>query len=124
MVVHRPRRQAGPVGDLAHALNVINQGATDSVGTVRRLQELVDRALSLATGLSPDIKALVADHLIIVGRGRVLADTTVQDLVRTGPLADVGDLARRRLDAAFAKRQAGLQRLLPAVLVRQFHHCQ
>ena len=26
---------------------------------VRRLQELVDRALSLATGLSPDIKALV-----------------------------------------------------------------
>ena len=27
---------------------------------VRRLQELVDRALSLATGLSPDIKALVS----------------------------------------------------------------
>ncbi len=27
---------------------------------VRRLQELVDRALSLATGLSPDIKALIA----------------------------------------------------------------
>jgi ABC-2 type transport system ATP-binding protein len=26
--------------------------------------------------------ALVADHLIIVGRGRVLADTTVRDLVR------------------------------------------
>src|SRR5204863_8269142 len=26
--------------------------------------------------------ALVADHLIIVGRGRVLADTTVQELVR------------------------------------------
>jgi ABC-2 type transport system ATP-binding protein len=25
--------------------------------------------------------ALVADHLIIVGRGRVLADTTVQDLI-------------------------------------------
>jgi ABC-2 type transport system ATP-binding protein len=27
--------------------------------------------------------ALVADHLIVVGRGRILADTTVQDLVRT-----------------------------------------
>src|SRR5687767_8168085 len=27
---------------------------------VRRLQELVDRALSLATGLSPDIKALIS----------------------------------------------------------------
>jgi ABC-2 type transport system ATP-binding protein len=27
--------------------------------------------------------ALVADHLIIVGRGRILADTTVQELVRT-----------------------------------------
>ena len=26
--------------------------------------------------------ALVADHLIVVGRGRLLADTTVQDLVR------------------------------------------
>ncbi|HZS23100.1 MAG TPA: ABC transporter ATP-binding protein, partial [Pseudonocardiaceae bacterium] len=26
--------------------------------------------------------ALVADHLIIIGRGRLLADTTVQDLVR------------------------------------------
>ncbi|WP_369250418.1 ABC transporter ATP-binding protein [Streptomyces sp. R41] len=27
--------------------------------------------------------ALVADHLIVVGRGRLLADTTVQDLIRT-----------------------------------------
>jgi ABC-2 type transport system ATP-binding protein len=27
--------------------------------------------------------ALVADHLIVVGRGRILADTTVQDLVRS-----------------------------------------
>src|SRR5919206_1551003 len=26
--------------------------------------------------------ALVADHLIIIGRGRLLADTTVEDLVR------------------------------------------
>ena len=31
---------------------------------------------------------------------------------------------RRRLDAAFEGRQAGLQRLLPAVFVRQFHHRQ
>ncbi|MGW5349787.1 ABC transporter ATP-binding protein [Streptomyces sp. NPDC004031] len=28
--------------------------------------------------------ALVADHLIVVGRGRLLADTTVRDLVRAG----------------------------------------
>src|SRR3954454_9460518 len=28
--------------------------------------------------------ALVADHLIVVGRGRLLADTTVEDLVRQG----------------------------------------
>ncbi|MER5598982.1 ATP-binding cassette domain-containing protein [Streptomyces sp. NPDC002265] len=28
--------------------------------------------------------ALVADHLIIVGRGRLLADTTVQELIRRG----------------------------------------
>lgn len=26
--------------------------------------------------------ALVADHLIVVGRGRLLADTTVADLIR------------------------------------------
>jgi ATP-dependent Lon protease len=36
-----------------------NERSIDIDARVRRLQELVDRALSLATGLSPDVKALV-----------------------------------------------------------------
>jgi ABC-2 type transport system ATP-binding protein len=39
------------------------------------------RTVFLSSHLMSEM-ALVADHLIIVGRGRVLADTTVQDLVR------------------------------------------
>ena len=36
-----------------------SERSIDIDARVRRLQELVDRALSLATGLSPDIKTLV-----------------------------------------------------------------
>jgi ABC-2 type transport system ATP-binding protein len=39
------------------------------------------RTVFLSSHLMSEM-ALVADHLIIVGRGRVLADTTVQDFVR------------------------------------------
>ncbi|MGX6600706.1 ABC transporter ATP-binding protein [Micromonosporaceae bacterium Da 78-11] len=39
------------------------------------------RTVFLSSHLMSEM-ALVADHLIVVGRGRVLADTTVQDLVR------------------------------------------
>ncbi|MEO6213613.1 MAG: endopeptidase La, partial [Vicinamibacterales bacterium] len=49
---------------------------------VRRLQELVDRALSLATGLSPDVKALVAtldDPLRIVYLLASLLDMKPED---------------------------------------------
>jgi ATP-dependent Lon protease len=49
---------------------------------VRRLQELVDRALSLATGLSPDIKALVStldDPLRIVYLLASLLDMKAED---------------------------------------------
>jgi ABC-2 type transport system ATP-binding protein len=40
-----------------------------------------DRTVFVSSHLMSEM-ALVADHLIIVGRGRLLADTTVQDLVR------------------------------------------
>src|SRR5690606_23219222 len=49
---------------------------------VRHLQELVDRALSLATGLSPDVKALVAtldDPLRIVYLLASLLDMKADD---------------------------------------------
>ncbi|MFJ2864245.1 ABC transporter ATP-binding protein [Kitasatospora sp. NPDC087314] len=48
--------------------------------------------------------ALVADHLIIVGRGRLLADTTVQDLVRQagGDVVKVASADPARLRAALA----------------------
>ncbi|CAI7974305.1 MULTISPECIES: ABC transporter ATP-binding protein [unclassified Parafrankia] len=39
------------------------------------------RTIFVSSHLMSEV-ALVADHLIIVGRGRVLADTTVQELVR------------------------------------------
>ena len=49
---------------------------------VRRLQELVDRALSLATGLSPDVKTLVAtldDPLRIVYLLASILDMKAED---------------------------------------------
>ncbi|MFG2916993.1 ATP-binding cassette domain-containing protein [Kitasatospora sp. NPDC048298] len=48
--------------------------------------------------------ALVADHLIVVGRGRLLADTTVQDLVRQagGDVVKVVSADPARLRAAVA----------------------
>jgi len=50
-------------GALVARLEPLPEPAEQTIETearVRRLQELVDRALSLATGLSPDLKALVA----------------------------------------------------------------
>ncbi|MFJ8582943.1 ABC transporter ATP-binding protein [Micromonospora sp. NPDC093277] len=48
--------------------------------------------------------ALVAEHLIVVGRGRLLADTTVQDLVRQagGDTVTVATADPARLRAALA----------------------
>jgi ATP-dependent Lon protease len=65
---------------------------------VRRLQELVDRALSLATGLSPDVKALVAtldDPLRIVYLLASLLDMKPDDKQK---LLEENDLAIK-LDA-------------------------
>src|SRR3954470_3302161 len=65
---------------------------------VRRLQELVDRALSLATGLSPDVKALVAtldDPLRIVYLLASLLDMKPDDKQK---LLEENDLAVK-LDA-------------------------
>ncbi|GAA1299301.1 multidrug ABC transporter ATP-binding protein [Planotetraspora silvatica] len=64
--------------------------------------------------------ALVADHLIIVGRGRLLADTTVQDLVRQagGDTVKVATSDPARLREILAKPgveitgQAGSEELL------------
>ncbi|MCW2878408.1 MAG: multidrug transporter ATPase [Sphaerisporangium sp.] len=49
--------------------------------------------------------ALVADHLIVVGRGRLLADTTVQDLVRqaSGDTVKVATSDPARLREILAK---------------------
>jgi ATP-dependent Lon protease len=50
-------------GMLQALIKPLKEPSVRTVGVdarVRRLQELVDRALSLATGLSPDIKALIA----------------------------------------------------------------
>jgi len=50
-------------GVLQALIKPLKEPSVRSVGVdarVRRLQELVDRALSLATGLSPDIKTLIA----------------------------------------------------------------
>jgi ATP-dependent Lon protease len=50
-------------GILQALIKPLKESSGRTVGVdarVRRLQELVDRALSLATGLSPDIKALIA----------------------------------------------------------------
>ncbi len=50
----------GSMRALLKPLPEADQRSIEIDAHVRRLQELVDRALSLATGLSPDIKALIA----------------------------------------------------------------
>ena len=79
---------------------------------VRRLQELVDRALSLATGLSPEVKTLVMsldDPLRIVpprqparheGRGQAAAARGEQPV----------DQARRGLDGAVSRNRGARTR--------------
>ena len=68
---------------------------------VRRLQELVDRALSLATGLSPDIKTLVMsldDPLRIAYLLASLLDMKAEDKQRLLEENSARGEARRRLD--------------------------
>ncbi|GAA3143735.1 ATP-binding cassette domain-containing protein [Planomonospora alba] len=56
--------------------------------------------------------ALTADHLVVIGRGRLLADTGLDAFVRPGPrdtvlvrTADAGELAHRLREAGAAVRQ-------------------
>ncbi|MFH8469088.1 ABC transporter ATP-binding protein [Streptomyces sp. NPDC017991] len=63
------------------------------------LRELADegRAVMLSSHLMSEM-ALIADHLIIVGRGRVLVDTTLDDFIRSaggGGVKVVTDQAAR-----------------------------
>ena len=70
---------------------------------MRRLQELVDRALSLATGLSPDIKTLVAtldDPLRIVYLLASLLDMKPEDKQQLLEEEQPRRQARRGLDGA------------------------
>ena len=53
--------------------------------------------------------ALVADHLIVVGRGRLLADTTVQDLVREAGGDTVTVATRRPGPAARGAGRPGVE---------------
>jgi ABC-2 type transport system ATP-binding protein len=56
--------------------------------------------------------ALTADHLIIIGRGRLIADTSLQELVQSSPeqtvlvrTPDAGTFARRLTDAGATVRR-------------------
>ena len=51
--------ERGVIQALVKPLKEPDERSIEIDARVRHLQELVDRALSLATGLSPDIKALV-----------------------------------------------------------------
>ena len=67
---------------LVKPLPEVSERSIEIDARVRRLQELVDRALSLATGLSPDVKALVAtidDPLRIVYLLASLLDMKPED---------------------------------------------
>jgi ATP-dependent Lon protease len=67
---------------LLKPLPEVSERSVEIDARVRRLQELVDRALALATGLSPDVKALVAtidDPLRIVYLLASLLDMKPED---------------------------------------------
>ena len=59
------------------------------------------------------------DVLSVVRRLRQLP-TAAAELLRARPQPEVGRHPRRRLDLAGEERRAGLQRVLPAILVRHF----
>jgi len=72
----------GFIKALLKPLPEVSERSIEIDARVRRLQELVDRALSLATGLSPDVKALVAtidDPLRIVYLLASLLDMKADD---------------------------------------------
>jgi ATP-dependent Lon protease len=58
-VQQRDPSQPGAIHALVKAMPEIGEHSVEIDAYVRRLQELVDRALSLATGLSPDLRTLV-----------------------------------------------------------------
>ena len=75
----------GALRALIKALPETTERSIEIDAHVRRLQELVDRALSLATGLSPDIKALVGtidDPLRIAYLMASLLDISAEDKQR------------------------------------------
>ncbi|MDQ3420104.1 MAG: endopeptidase La [Acidobacteriota bacterium] len=72
----------GFIRALLKPLPEVSERSIEIDARVRHLQELVDRALSLATGLSPDVKALVAtidDPLRIVYLLASLLDMQAED---------------------------------------------
>jgi ATP-dependent Lon protease len=77
--------ERGMISALLKPLPESTERSIDIDARVRRLQELVDRALSLATGLSPDIKTLVMsldDPLRIVYLLASLLDMKAEDKQR------------------------------------------
>jgi ATP-dependent Lon protease len=75
----------GHLKALVKPLPEVSERSIEIDARVRRLQELVDRALSLATGLSPDVKALVAtidDPLRIVYLLASLLDMKPEDKLK------------------------------------------
>jgi ATP-dependent Lon protease len=76
------RNERGVLTALLKPLPELSDRTIDIEARVRRLQELVDRALSLATGLSPELKTLVAtldDPLRIVYLLASLLDMRPED---------------------------------------------
>jgi ATP-dependent Lon protease len=79
------QNERGMISALLKPLPESAERSIDIDARVRRLQELVDRALSLATGLSPDIKTLVMsldDPLRIVYLLASLLDMKAEDKQR------------------------------------------
>jgi ATP-dependent Lon protease len=76
------RNEGGVLTALLKPLPEVSEKTIEIEARVRRLQELVDRALSLATGLSPDLKTLIStldDPLRIVYLLASLLDMPPED---------------------------------------------
>ena len=96
-------------GVLSALLKVLPEASERTIeieAHVRRLQELVDRALSLATGLSPDVKTLVSsldDPLRIVYILASLLDMRAGGQAEAARGEQPRGEARRGLDGAVAR---------------------
>jgi ABC-type multidrug transport system, ATPase component len=82
------------------------------IRTLMRELAAEGRAVLFSSHLISEV-ALAADHLVVIGKGRLIADTPVQDFIRSGAQRPVLVRTPRAADLADSLRRTGVS-VLPA----------